>query len=78
MNVSFIITLDLPNSALTSLDGQAQDIQDSLSLDGIPVIEVKPWSRPSLGTPSPLSFPTSVGVENTETEQTNIQKTNRL
>ncbi len=45
MKTTYLVTLDIPDTDLSSIDGYAEQIQESLIADGIPVETVKPWSR---------------------------------
>lgn len=47
MQAAFIVKLDLPETSPDTLSGTAADIQESLELDGHPVLSVAPWTRPS-------------------------------
>jgi hypothetical protein len=50
MNVSYIVTLDLPNAIDPAMIGDvAADIEDELITSGFEVISVDPWARPTLG-----------------------------
>jgi hypothetical protein len=46
MTRTFLVTLEVPDNEPSSLDGMAEDIADSLNLDGFPIESVRPWSSP--------------------------------
>lgn len=48
MNATFLVTIDTEAADPVSLSGVADDIHSELE-GNFDVIDVKPWSRPSLG-----------------------------
>lgn len=51
MNVTFLVTLDLPDATLPTLDSTATSIIDDLEGGGHAVVSVKEWKRPSISLP---------------------------
>ncbi len=51
MTATFLVTVTL--DATSSIDGISEQINELLS-DELPIVEVKPWTRPSLQTESLL------------------------
>lgn len=52
MNISFVVTLSADDAAPLDASGLASDIIDALESDGLVVVSVNPWDRPSVQAPS--------------------------
>ena len=57
MEVTFLVTVDLPDVSPQALMDEAATIQQDLFSSGLDVISVKPWERPTMGQASPLPNP---------------------
>lgn len=53
MTRAFIVTLSVEESSPDSDAGLAEQIQEALIQDGLPVTQVNPWSTPSTGVQAP-------------------------
>jgi hypothetical protein len=52
MNVSFVVTINADDAAPLDASGLATDIIDALESDGLVVVSVNPWDRPSVQAPA--------------------------
>jgi len=57
MDSTFLCRLTLPDDSPGTLAGIAEQIQESLEMDGLDVVSVQPWSRQSLEQASPSFLP---------------------
>lgn len=58
MTATFLVTLNLPDDSPDSLLGIAEDLTDSLSIDGFNVQSVAPWARQDMQPSTPtIPFP---------------------
>lgn len=47
MTAAFIVTLDLPDTLPDTLQSEADYLHDLCEQNGVPVVSVAPWQRPS-------------------------------
>ena len=52
MNATFLVTLSIGDDSQSSLAGYAEDIRESCETEGLPVVSVAPWARPSVDPPT--------------------------
>ncbi len=55
--VAFIVTLNLTDVSLASLEETADDVGHDLLSSGHDVVDVKPWQRPSLAATNLMQQP---------------------
>lgn len=55
--VAFIITLNMSDVSLPSLESTAENLGESLVSDGFDVVESKPWARPSINAGNLMQQP---------------------
>ncbi len=60
MTAAFILTLDVADVTPESLRGEADFVLDTLVQNGVAVVSVEPWARPSAASPSLLDIATSL------------------
>lgn len=48
MTATFLVTLDLDSVDPQTLTSVASDIDEACESSGLPVVEVKPWERPTM------------------------------
>jgi hypothetical protein len=52
MTVTYLVAINVTDAS--AIEDMSAEIDDILSSEGVDVVSVAPWARPSMGEPEPL------------------------